>query len=63
MDEEYGSSSPTQPTQSPAQPQRARPERISSRQLLGELGVLIIEHRGREYRLQLTQNCRLILTA
>lgn len=41
----------------------ARPERVSSRQLLGERGVLIIEHQGREYRLQLTQNCKLILTA
>jgi len=37
--------------------------RVSSRQLLGERGVLIIEHQGREYLLRLTQNCKLILTA
>jgi hemin uptake protein HemP len=42
---------------------RLRPGRVSSRQLLGERGVLIIEHQGREYRLQLTQNYKLILTA
>ncbi len=34
-----------------------------STQLLGERGELIIEHDGREYRLRLTQNRRLILTA
>jgi hemin uptake protein HemP len=32
-------------------------------QLLGESGELIIEHDGREYRLRLTQNRKLILTA
>jgi len=37
--------------------------RIMSTQLLGERGELIIEHDGREYRLRLTQNRRLILTA
>ena len=45
------------------QPARARLERISSRQLLGERGELLIEHEGREYRLRLTQNRKLILTA
>jgi len=34
-----------------------------SNQLLGECGELIIEHDGREYRLRLTQNRKLILTA
>jgi hemin uptake protein HemP len=55
--------SATKPGGNPHQPARVRPERVSSRQLLGEHGVLIIEHQGREYRLQLTQNCKLILTA
>jgi len=39
------------------------PQRISSRILLGRGGELIIEHCGREYRLRLTQNGKLILTA
>ncbi len=34
-----------------------------STQLLGERGERIIEHDGREYRLRLTQNRKLILTA
>jgi len=37
--------------------------RISSLALLGPRGDLIIEHDGREYRLRLTQNGKLILTA
>ena len=37
--------------------------RVMSTQLLGERGELIIEHDGREYRLHLTQNRKLILTA
>jgi hemin uptake protein HemP len=41
----------------------ARPARISSRALLGPAGVLIIEHEGREYRLRITQQGKLILTA
>jgi hemin uptake protein HemP len=44
-------------------PMRDGPLRISSSQLLGERGELIIEHEGREYRLRLTQNRKLILTA
>ena len=40
-----------------------RQPRISSQALLGLSGELIIEHGGREYRLRLTQNCKLILTA
>ena len=39
------------------------PPRISSSRLLGERGELVIEHEGREYRLRLTQNRKLILTA
>jgi hemin uptake protein HemP len=37
--------------------------RVSSRDLLGEAGELVIVHGGREYRLRLTQHGRLILTA
>ena len=37
--------------------------RISSVELLGSRGELIIDHDGREYRLRLTQNGKLILTA
>ena len=37
--------------------------RVMSTELLGERGELIIEHDGCEYRLRLTQNRRLILTA
>ena len=44
-------------------PLRDAPPRISSRRLLGERGELVIEHEGREYRLRLTQNRKLILTA
>jgi len=40
-----------------------RQQRISSQVLLGRGGELIIEHGGREYRLRLTQNGKLILTA
>lgn len=51
------------------QPQPTRAEvvaaarRVSSRDLLGEAGELVIVHGGREYRLRLTQHGRLILTA
>lgn len=38
-------------------------KRISSRELLGVRGELVILHMGREYRLRITQNGRLILTA
>ena len=57
---------------SPLKPERNQPSessapilrgRISSRELLGKRGELIIEHEGREYRLRLTQNGKLILTA
>jgi len=41
----------------------APPARVSSEALLGLLGELLIVHNGREYRLRLTQNGKLILTA
>lgn len=39
------------------------PARVSSESLLGARGELLIVHNGREYRLRLTQNGKLILTA
>jgi len=37
--------------------------RVRSEALLGERRELVIVHNGREYRLRLTQNDKLILTA
>ena len=39
------------------------PQRVSSEALLGSRRELVIVHNGREYRLRLTQNGKLILTA
>jgi hemin uptake protein HemP len=39
------------------------PKRIASQALLGPNRELVIVHNGREYRLRLTQNDKLILTA
>jgi hemin uptake protein HemP len=39
------------------------PARVSSTELLGSRGELVIVHQGREYRLRITQNGKLILTA
>jgi hemin uptake protein HemP len=39
------------------------PVRISSGALLGPKGEVVILHGGREYRLRVTQNGKLILTA
>ena len=38
-------------------------KRVSSEALLGAAKALAIVHNGREYRLRLTQNGKLILTA
>lgn len=38
-------------------------KRVSSKTLLGPGKELVILHKGREYRLRLTQNGKLILTA
>jgi hemin uptake protein HemP len=46
----------------PATPATA-PKRVPSEALLGEAKALLIIHNGREYRLRLTQNGKLILTA
>lgn len=37
--------------------------RIKSGALLGAAGELVIEHGGRDYKLRITQNGKLILTA
>lgn len=37
--------------------------RVSSVELLGTRGELVIDHQGREYRLRVTRNGKLILTA
>ncbi len=49
----------------PRQATQSSPElkRISSESLLGRGKELVILHNGREYRLRLTQNGKLILTA
>ena len=39
------------------------PQKVASASLLGRSGELVIVHKGREYRLRLTQNDKLILTA
>jgi hemin uptake protein HemP len=46
-----------------SRPDAARLRRVKSSDLLGAKGELVIEHAGREYRLRLTQNGKLILTA
>lgn len=40
-----------------------QPVRVSSEALLGARKELVIVHNGREYRLRLTKNGKLILTA
>jgi hemin uptake protein HemP len=49
--------------QKPEATAAASGERVMSQQLFGERRELIIEHNGRDYRLRLTQNGKLILTA
>lgn len=46
-----------------SEPQNAAPRRVASTTLLGPNRELVIVHNGREYRLRLTQNDKLILTA
>lgn len=43
--------------------QEAASQKVSSKALLGASNELVIVHNGREYRLRLTQNDKLILTA
>jgi hemin uptake protein HemP len=47
-----------------AAPQRpSAPTKVPSEALLGPRKELVITHNGREYRLRITQNGKLILTA
>jgi hemin uptake protein HemP len=46
----------------PAQPALV-PAKVPSEMLLGARKELVISHNGREYRLRVTQNGKLILTA
>jgi hemin uptake protein HemP len=56
-----GSTPPRPPAAPPKSPRVVR--RIASHDLLGDQGELVIVHQGREYRLRITQNGKLILTA
>ena len=49
--------------QDPAPGTADPPQRISSSSLLGKRREIVIEHDGREYRLRVTQQGKLILTA
>jgi hemin uptake protein HemP len=51
------------PAPSPVGAPRSEPNQVSSDQLLGSCGCLVIRHAGRDYRLQRTRNGKLILTA
>lgn len=57
-----GTRRPTGPGK-PAELASATPSRVRSGTLLGQAKELVIVHNGREYRLRLTQNGKLILTA
>jgi len=46
-----------------SEPQWTTPPKVPSAALLGSSRELVIVHNGREYRLRLTQNDKLILTA
>ena len=52
-----------QPVITPTKPPAATLQRVTSEAILGARNELVILHNGREYRLRLTQNGKLILTA
>jgi hemin uptake protein HemP len=52
-----------EPAFAPKDPGGSEPARVSSQALLGAHRELVIVHNGREYRLRVTQNGKLILTA
>lgn len=60
-DDDRGST-PSDPAEGSAS-DRAGPARIESARLLGGAREIVILHGGREYRLRVTQNGKLILTA
>ena len=49
--------------QDPPAKQPTEPRRFPSEELLGRAGQAVILHKGREYRLRVTQSGKLILTA
>ncbi len=51
------------PGSEPTRPAGSGPRRVRSEDLLKGGVELLIEHQGREYRLRVTQNGKLILTA
>jgi hemin uptake protein HemP len=55
--------SPNRPAAAPEPPAPAAPRRLRSEDLLKGGVEILIEHHGREYRLRVTQNGKLILTA
>lgn len=55
--------SPSLSVPEPAAPERRSPRRVRSEDLLEGAVEILIDHRGREYRLRVTQNGKLILTA
>jgi hemin uptake protein HemP len=56
---------PPAPSASPPATGAAAPaeRRITSRDLFGDAREIVIEHAGRVYRMRITQNDKLILTA
>ena len=48
---------------SPISSAPAQPSKVKSEALLGKARELVITHNGRDYRLRITQNGKLILTA
>jgi hemin uptake protein HemP len=63
MNNQSGNTNTEKTSVAPQLKRERPPPRVSSSRLLGERGELVIEHEGREYRLRLTQNRKLILTA
>ncbi len=51
-----------EPIQKKVTLRRRAPEKVSSKQLLGETKKLFIRHAGSEYTLRITANNKLILT-
>jgi hemin uptake protein HemP len=51
------------PVKQKASSASAQPRKLRSEELLGRAGQLVIIHNGREYRLGVTRNGKLILTA
>lgn len=51
-----------QPERNPSPEQSTRPAQINSRELLGESGILLIEHQNQQYQLRITKTGKLILT-